>query len=54
VVRNFSQDHLPEPNNEIVDCGFFETQALPPDTTVGTRLRISEVIENKPQIQTWR
>jgi ADP-ribose pyrophosphatase YjhB (NUDIX family) len=54
VVRNFSQDRLPEPNNEIVDCGFFETQALPPDTTTGTRLRISEVIENKPQIQTWR
>ena len=54
VVRNFSQDRLPEPNREIIDCGFFETGALPPDTTRGTRLRISEVIENKPQIQTWR
>ena len=54
VVRNFGQDRLPEPNREIIDCGFFETSALPPDTTMGTRLRISEVIENKPQIETWR
>ena len=54
VVRNFRQDRLPEPNREIIDCGFFETHALPPDTTTGTRLRISEVIENKPQIGTWR
>lgn len=54
VVRHFSQDRLPEPNREIVDTGFFETDALPPDTTMGTRLRISEAIENKPQIPTWR
>jgi ADP-ribose pyrophosphatase YjhB (NUDIX family) len=54
VVRNFRQERLPEPNHEIIDCGFFETGALPPDTTKGTRLRISEVLENKRQIQTWR
>jgi ADP-ribose pyrophosphatase YjhB (NUDIX family) len=54
VVRNFRQDRSPEPNREIIDCGFFETQALPPDTTTGTRLRILEVTENKPQIETWR
>jgi ADP-ribose pyrophosphatase YjhB (NUDIX family) len=54
VVRNFNQDRLPAPNREIIDCGFFETSALPPDTTRGTRLRISEVIQNEPQIQTWR
>jgi ADP-ribose pyrophosphatase YjhB (NUDIX family) len=54
VVRDFRQDRLPEPNREIIDSGFFETKALPPDTTTGTRLRISEVTENKPQIQTWR
>ena len=54
VVRNFRQDRLPEPNREIIDCGFFETQALPPGTTRGTRLRIAEVTENKPQIETWR
>jgi len=54
VVRKFRQDRLPEPNREIVDCGFFETGALPPGTTMGTRRRISEVVENKPQIQIWR
>ena len=54
LVRQFSQDRLPEPNGEIIDCGFFQTQALPAETTLGTRLRISEVVENKPQIQTWR
>jgi ADP-ribose pyrophosphatase YjhB (NUDIX family) len=54
VVRNFRQDRLPEPNREIIDCGFFETRALPVDTTAGTRLRIAEVVENKPQIETWR
>ena len=54
LVRHFRQDRLPEPNSEIVDCGFFETQALPAETTMGTRLRISEVIENKPPMPTWR
>jgi ADP-ribose pyrophosphatase YjhB (NUDIX family) len=54
LVRQFRQDRLPEPNREIIDCGFFETHALPVETTMGTRLRISEAIENKPPIQTWR
>jgi 8-oxo-dGTP pyrophosphatase MutT (NUDIX family) len=54
VVRYFTQDRKPEPNREIIDCGFFDMAALPPDTTVGTRLRIAEVTENKPQIATWR
>src|ERR1700689_4111937 len=54
LVRHFRQDRLPEPNREIIECGFFETQALPVETTVGTRLRISEVIENRPPIATWR
>jgi ADP-ribose pyrophosphatase YjhB (NUDIX family) len=54
LVRHFRQDRLPEPNREIIDCGFFETQALPVETTAGTRLRISEVMENRPPIQTWR
>jgi len=54
LVRRFTQDRLPEPNGEIIACGFFETRALPEETTLGTRLRISEVIENKPQMPTWR
>jgi ADP-ribose pyrophosphatase YjhB (NUDIX family) len=54
LVRHFRQDRLPEPNHEIIDCGFFETQALPAETTEGTRLRISEVTENRLPTRTWR
>jgi ADP-ribose pyrophosphatase YjhB (NUDIX family) len=54
VVRDFRQDRLPEPNHEIVACGFFSATALPAETTEGTRLRISEVLERKAPIATWR
>ena len=54
LVRQFRQDRLPEPNREIVACGFFAANALPVETTEGTRLRISEVLENKEPISTWR
>jgi ADP-ribose pyrophosphatase YjhB (NUDIX family) len=54
LVRQFRQDRLPEPNREIVACGFFAANALPVETTEGTRLRISEVLENKEPTSTWR
>jgi 8-oxo-dGTP pyrophosphatase MutT (NUDIX family) len=54
VVRQYRQDRLPVPNREIVGCGFFAADALPADTTSGTRLRIAEVLENRQQITTWR
>jgi 8-oxo-dGTP pyrophosphatase MutT (NUDIX family) len=54
VVRQFRQDRMPEPNREIAACGFFSPDALPPDTTEGTRIRISEVLENRSVIATWR
>ncbi len=54
LVRHFKQDRLPEPNREIVACGFFEMAALPVETTRGTRLRLSEVIEGREPIATWR
>ena len=54
VVRHFRQDRLPEPNREIVACGFFEASALPAETTAGTRLRISEVLDGKTPITAWR
>ena len=53
LIRHFRQDRLPEPNREIVACGFFEPGALPAETTAGTRLRISEVLERRPPISTW-
>ena len=54
VVRQFSHQRLPEPNREIIECGFFGADALPEGTTTGTRLRIAEVLDGKPQIATWR
>jgi hypothetical protein len=54
LVRHFRQDRPPEPNHEIVACGFFPTSALPDETTAGTRLRILEVLEGKPAAPTWR
>ena len=54
IVRQFRQDRLPEPNHEIVACGFFAAAELPADTTEGTRLRISEVLESRAPIATWR
>ena len=54
VIRRFRQAGLPEPNREIVACGFFAANALPPDTTEGTRLRIAEVLKNREKTATWR
>jgi ADP-ribose pyrophosphatase YjhB (NUDIX family) len=54
LIRHFRQDRLPEPNREIIACGFFETSALPVETTEGTRLRISEVLEGRAPMATWR
>jgi 8-oxo-dGTP pyrophosphatase MutT (NUDIX family) len=54
VIRQFRQDRPPAPNREIVACGFFAANALPPDTTEGTRLRIAEVLENREPIANWR
>ncbi len=54
VVRQFSQDRLPEANHEIVACGFFDATAVPAETTRGTRLRIAEVLEGREPIATWR
>ena len=54
VVREFRQDRMPEPNREISACGFFAVDALPADTTEGTRRRIAEVLHGDPLIPTWR
>ena len=54
VVRQYRQDRMPEPNREIVACGFFAPDALPAETTQGTRLRIAEVLNGVPRIETWR
>ena len=54
IVKVFRQDRMPEPNREIAASGFFATDALPAETTLGTRLRIAEVLDGKMPIATWR
>jgi 8-oxo-dGTP pyrophosphatase MutT (NUDIX family) len=54
VIRQFKQDCQPEPNHEIIACGFFAPTALPPETTQGTRLRISEALDGTAPTTTWR
>lgn len=53
VVRQWSQSHMPAPNREIAEIGFFAPGALPPDTTVGTRRRIAEYLEGSARAETW-
>src|SRR5262249_29149106 len=54
VVRKFPQGPEPQPNHEIAACGFFAADALPADTTEGTRRRIAEVVHGQKPIATWR
>jgi ADP-ribose pyrophosphatase YjhB (NUDIX family) len=54
LIRQFSQDRLPEPNHEIIACGFFAATDLPLETTEGTRLRITEALSGTAPITTWR
>jgi 8-oxo-dGTP pyrophosphatase MutT (NUDIX family) len=53
VVRDFRQPSPPKPNHEIVAHGFFALDALPNDTTAGTRARIAEVLLGAPQSEQW-
>ncbi len=54
VVRQFRQDRAPESNREIIASGFFDVATLPEDTTIGTRLRIAEVLAGQQIRPTWR
>jgi 8-oxo-dGTP pyrophosphatase MutT (NUDIX family) len=53
VVRDFRQTAPPIANREIMSHGFFPLDALPPDTTSGTRARIAEVTAGKPASDRW-
>lgn len=53
VVREFRQTAEPVPNHEIAAHGFFPLDALPADTTGGTRARINEVLKGAPVPERW-
>ena len=53
IVRVFRQEGGPRNPREIVDCGFFSPDALPPDTTRGTRARLAEVLNGAAISERW-
>jgi ADP-ribose pyrophosphatase YjhB (NUDIX family) len=53
VVRAWRQGPASIPNGEIVEAGFFAADALPPQTTPGTRRRLAEVLDGVPQSELW-
>ncbi len=53
VISAFTQSALPQPNHEIIACGFFAPDALPDGTTAGTRRRIAEVLQGVTPTQDW-
>jgi len=53
VIRAFRQDGGPRNAREIVDCGFFAPDALPPGTTRGTRARLAEVLNGATISERW-
>jgi 8-oxo-dGTP pyrophosphatase MutT (NUDIX family) len=53
VVQDFRQEGPFEPNREIAAASFFALDALPNDTTAGTRARIAEVLGGGPMSEHW-
>ena len=53
VIRAFRQDGGPRNPREIIDYGFFARDALPPDTTRGTRARLAEVFDGAAVSPRW-
>jgi 8-oxo-dGTP pyrophosphatase MutT (NUDIX family) len=53
VVRGFRQPSKPAPNREIIAHGFFPLDALPTDTTSGTRARLAEVLDGALVSPNW-
>ena len=53
VVRDFRQERPAVPTREIAATGFFSLDAMPNDTTAGTRARIAEVLGSAPVSDRW-
>jgi 8-oxo-dGTP pyrophosphatase MutT (NUDIX family) len=53
VLRNFRQEGGPRHAREIIDYGFFAPDALPADTTRGTRARLAEVLDGAAVSERW-
>lgn len=53
IVERWVRDHVPQPNAEIAEHGFFAADSLPDAVTAGTVRRITEVVEGLPAAADW-
>ncbi|MEX0955951.1 MAG: NUDIX domain-containing protein [Rhizobiaceae bacterium] len=53
VARDYSQDAAKSPDREIAEAGFFPIDALPADTTSGTRRRLAEIFGGAKVSSHW-
>jgi 8-oxo-dGTP pyrophosphatase MutT (NUDIX family) len=53
VVRQWRQPHVPAPNREIAEQGFFHSAGLPEDIQPQSRNRLLEVLGGKPRSEAW-
>ena len=53
IVRDFEQPHVPAAGLEIAEQGFFPFDAVPAETSQGTRRRISEIFTGTPTVTHW-
>jgi hypothetical protein len=54
VAPAFSVRAPKAPDREIAACGFFPLDALPPETTQATRVRLREIREGLPPAAQWQ
>lgn len=52
-VTSWRRDHVPAPNREIVESGFFSPEALPDGTSRGTRVRLDELLSGGAASGDW-
>lgn len=53
VARSWTQTHVPKPNAEIAEQGFFRLEALPEGTHPSTRSRLIEVLQSGARSDMW-
>ncbi len=53
IVRDWHRDHVPAPNKEIAEQGFFHIDALPDGTVVGARRRMDEIFRGATINPNW-
>lgn len=53
VVREFERTGPRMPDREIAEADFFPLEALPPETTRGTRARLAEIAAGTAPAQRW-